>query len=91
MYNDCRKDGMKTKIINISIPDSLLSDADKLAQKEYRTRSDLFREALRNYILTRRNLSLIYDYGSIQAKKQKITPNNLNQKIINYRAKHMKQ
>ncbi len=68
---------MKTKIINISIPDSLLADADKLAQTEYRTRSDLFREALRSYILNRRNLSLIYSYGSTQAKKQKITPKNL--------------
>lgn len=48
---------MKTKIINISLPDSLLSDADNLAQKEYRTRSELFREALRIYILTRKNLN----------------------------------
>ena len=78
---------MKTKIINISIPDKLLSDADELAQKEYRTRSDLFREALRNYILNRRNLNLIYNYGSVQAKKEKITPENLNQKISNYRIK----
>lgn len=78
---------MRTKIINISLPDRLLSDADKLARKEYRTRSELFREALRSYILTRRNLSLIYDYGSIQAKKQKITPKNLNQKISEFRMK----
>ena len=78
---------MKTKIINISISDRLLSDADELAQKEYRTRSELFREALRSYILTRKNLNRIYGYGSIQAKKQKITPENLNQKIFNYRLK----
>lgn len=78
---------MKTKIINISISDRLLSDADDLAQKEYRTRSDLFREALRSYILTRKNLSLIYSYGSKQAKKQKISQENLNQKISNYRSK----
>ena len=76
---------MKTKIINISIPGSLLSDADKLAEKEYRTRSDLFREALRSYIMTRRNLSLIYSYGSKQAKEQKITPENLNRKISEFR------
>lgn len=78
---------MKTKIINISISDRLLSDADKLAQKEYRTRSDLFREALRSYILTRKNLNRIYGYGSIQAKKQKITSENLNRKISSYRFK----
>ena len=78
---------MKTKIINISISDRLLADADKLAQKEYRTRSELFREALRGYILSRSNLSLIYSYGSTRAKKQKITPGNLNQKISGFRMK----
>jgi len=77
---------MKSKIINISIPDSLLSDADKLAKTEYRTRSELFREALRGYILSRRNLNLIYSYGSKQAKEQKITSKNLNQKISDFRA-----
>jgi len=82
---------MKTKIINISIPDRLLSDADNLAQKEYRSRSELFREALRSYILTRRNLSLIYGYGAVQAKRQRITPGNLNQKINTYRAASSKQ
>lgn len=76
---------MKTKIINISIPGSLLSDADKLAEKEYRTRSELFREALRNYIAIRRNLSSIYSYGEEQARKQNITPENLNRKISSYR------
>lgn len=78
---------MKTKIINISISDQLLSDADKLAEKEYRTRSELFREALRSYISTRNNLSLIYSYGAEQAEKQKITSENLNQKISSYRIK----
>lgn len=82
---------MKTKIINISLPNNLLSDADKLAQKEYRTRSELFREALRSYILTRRNLNLIYSYGSTRAKRQNITLKNLNQKISSYRAKQIKQ
>ncbi|KKQ18694.1 MAG: hypothetical protein US31_C0002G0039 [Berkelbacteria bacterium GW2011_GWA1_36_9] len=76
---------MRTKIINISIPGQLLSDADKLAEKEYRTRSELFREALRSYILTRQNLSQIYNYGETQAKKQKISPENLNRKIASFR------
>lgn len=81
---------MKTKIINISISDRLLSDADDLAQKEYRSRSELFREALRSYILARKNLNLIYSYGSKQAKKQKITKKNLNQKISEFRMKQWK-
>ena len=76
---------MKTKIINISIPERLLSDADKMAKKEYRTRSELFREALRNYLLTRSNLSVLYRYGEGRAAKQKITSENLNRQIFNYR------
>ncbi len=76
---------MKTRIINISIPDQLLSEADQLAKMEYRTRSELFREALRSYLLTQSNLKSIYGYGARQAKKQKITSQNLNQKIFNYR------
>ncbi|PIR70920.1 MAG: hypothetical protein COU44_02430 [Candidatus Nealsonbacteria bacterium CG10_big_fil_rev_8_21_14_0_10_40_24] len=78
---------MRTKIINISIPDSLLADADKLAKIEYRTRSELFREALRGYLSTRANLNAIYGYGARQAKKQNITSENINQEISSYRTK----
>lgn len=78
---------MKTKIINISIPNKLLFDADRLAAKEYRNRSELFREALRSYIISRKNLNFIYNYGERQAKKQKITSANLNQKISQFRLK----
>ena len=78
---------MKTKIINISIPRSLLSEADKLAKTEYRTRSELFREALRGYLLARANLNAIYGYGARQAKKQNITSKNINQEISSYRTK----
>lgn len=76
---------MKTKVINISIPDQLLDEADKVAQKEYRNRSDLFREALRTYILARKDVATIYSYGKQQAEKEKITAGDLNKVIGNYR------
>lgn len=76
---------MKTKVINISIPDRLLSEADKVAKTEYRNRSELFREALRSYILSRKNLTEIYAYGTKQARKQKITQKDLNRQIADYR------
>ena len=41
---------MGSKIINISLPESLLSLIDAVADKESRTRSDFFREAARRYI-----------------------------------------
>lgn len=76
---------MKTKIINISIPNQLLNEADEIAENEYRNRSELFREALRMYILERKNLASIYEYGKKQAKKAKISSINLNQAISSYR------
>ncbi len=36
--------------IMISLPESFLSEVDKAAKAEHRTRSDLIREALREYI-----------------------------------------
>ena len=76
---------MKTKIINISIPDSLLDEADKMAEAEYRNRSDLFREALRNYILYKKELKQIYEYGAKQASKQNISKEKINKLISQYR------
>lgn len=76
---------MKTRVINISIPDRLLGDADIIAKKEYRNRSELFREALRSYILTRKNLTDVYAYGGKQAAQQGITSKKLNAQILAYR------
>ncbi len=42
--------GVKMARILISMRDNFLESIDELAQKENRTRSELVREALRNYI-----------------------------------------
>lgn len=41
---------MKSKVFNIALPEELVKKIDKLAQKEYRNRSELIREALRVYL-----------------------------------------
>ena len=41
---------MGSKIVNISLPESLLSLIDAVADEESRTRSEFFREAARRYI-----------------------------------------
>ena len=38
--------------VMISLPERFLSEVDKAAQAEHRTRSDLIREALREYLRT---------------------------------------
>lgn len=44
---------MNTKTINISLPENLLSAADKQAETELRNRSELIREALRTYLVNK--------------------------------------
>jgi Arc/MetJ-type ribon-helix-helix transcriptional regulator len=41
---------MASMVINISLPEELLQDVDQLARLEKRSRSELFREAVRRYL-----------------------------------------
>lgn len=72
---------MDTTIINISIGKKLLKEADAFAKKESRNRSELFREALRNYLVRQKELSDIFDYGKGQAKKLGIKSTDINRLI----------
>ena len=40
----------KTEVMSLSLPPALLREAEKVAKREGRTKSELFREALRRYI-----------------------------------------
>lgn len=55
--------------MTISLPPTFLKDAERLARKERRTKSELVREALRQYILREEKWEAIYAYGTSQAKK----------------------
>jgi CopG family transcriptional regulator/antitoxin EndoAI len=44
----------KYKVVNISMPEEFFQQVEELAKEENRTRSELYREALRQYIETRR-------------------------------------
>lgn len=58
-----------TKVLSLSMPPALLAEAERLAKKEQRTKSELFREALRRYIQERKWAEL-QQYGAQQARKQ---------------------
>jgi CopG family transcriptional regulator/antitoxin EndoAI len=47
----------KSARVLISLPDSFLEEIDQIADEEHRTRSELIREALRNYIRAMENMS----------------------------------
>ena len=56
------------KNISITIPPGLLKQAEEVAQQEGRTRSELFREALRRYV-AQRQFRELQQYGIQQSKK----------------------
>lgn len=72
---------MDTTIINISIGKKLLKEADAIAEKESRNRSELFREALRSYLIKQKELSDIFGYGKKQADNLGIRKTEVNRLI----------
>ena len=60
---------MRSKIINISLPEPLLKEIDKSATREARTRSDFFRQAARSYLSSQAELDVLYKYGRAQPEK----------------------
>lgn len=73
-----------TKILSLSLPPELLQEAERLAKKERRTRSELFREALRRYIQEQRWAEL-RRYGAQQVRKLGIKETEVGRAIGTYR------
>lgn len=57
-----------TKILSLSLPPELLREAERIARKEGRTKSELFREAVRRYIQEQK-LRELHRYGARQARR----------------------
>lgn len=74
-----------SKILSLSLPPELLREADRVAKKEGRTKSELFREALRRYLQERRWAEL-REYGARQARKLGIRETEVGRLIAEYRA-----
>lgn len=47
-----------TKVMTLSIPPDMVMEIEKIISKEHRTKSELFREALRKYINDKRWLQI---------------------------------
>lgn len=75
------------KLITISLPPPLLKEAERLAQQENRTKSELLREALRFYIDTsevrkmasRERLSRLID--QVQARTKGVPPRDIRKVV----------
>lgn len=73
-----------SKVLSLSLPPDLLREAERVAKKEGRTKSELFREALRRYIREQRWAEL-RRYGTQQAGKLGFKETDVERIIEEYR------
>lgn len=77
---------MNTLTVNIALPKDLVKKADEIAKKEYRSRSELIREALRVYIERKSTWDEIFAIGEKAAKRAGIkNEEEINQIVSDYR------
>lgn len=62
----------KVRTINISLSAELVKQIDRKAEEEFRSRSELIREATLNYVQTKNNWAVLQDDLSKRAKELKI-------------------
>lgn len=73
-----------SKILSLSIPPTLLREAECLAKKEGRTKSELFREALRRY-LQERQWAELRRYGSQQVRQLGLKETDVERLVAEHR------
>ena len=81
---------MSTVTVNISFQDKLLSNIDRIARREARSRSELLREAARIYIERRERWNQIFAKTSIQSGEQSLTERDVLDEISRYRSEKRK-
>lgn len=81
---------MSTVTVNISFQDRLLSNIDRIARREARSRSELLREAARIYIERRERWNQIFAKTSIQSGEQSLTERDVLDEISRYRSEKRK-
>ena len=74
----------ESKILTFSIPPEMLKELEEVAKAESRTKSELLREALREYVRRRRWRDL-QRYGKARAKKRGITEADVERIIEEFR------
>ena len=73
-----------TKILSLSLPPDLVREAEKIARQEGRTKSELFREALRRYIEERRWRGL-QRYGAGRARALGLSDGDVERTVQEFR------
>lgn len=73
---------MKSKTINISLPDQVLRKVDRKAEEEYRSRSELLKEAALYYIQTKDNWSVLQSALTAKASKMGLKSEDDIEKMV---------
>jgi len=77
---------MQVQTLNISLPRDLVIKADLVAQKEYRSRSELIKEALMKYLRDKGVWDELFAYGKKIGKKMGIkSEEDVNRIVQEYR------
>jgi CopG family transcriptional regulator/antitoxin EndoAI len=69
-----------TRILSLSLPPDLVREAERIAKQEGRTKSELFREALRRYVEERRWRAL-QRHGQGRARKLGMTETDVERAV----------
>lgn len=77
---------MSNVTVNISFQDVLLRDIDRVARSEARSRSELLREAAREYIRRSERWAGIFAAGRQLARQKGLRPDDVACEIRAYRA-----
>jgi len=72
---------MKTRTLNISLPEGLVKALDRRAEAETRSRSEVIRAAALSYLQWWQEWRKLQAYGRKQAKRRKIRPEALERVI----------
>ena len=76
---------MSTVTVNVSFQNALLRDIDRVARSEARSRSELLREAAREYIRRRERWTGIFATGQALARQKGIKPDDVAAEIASFR------
>ena len=81
---------MKVDTVNISFNKDLLSQIDRVAKEEARSRSELIREAARLYINRKKQWKNIFSFGKKQVRALSLKAADIPSAINAYRHKKSK-
>ena len=76
---------MSTTTVNIAFQKTLLSEIDRAARAESRSRSEFLREAARTYIQRKQRWSDLFTVGREVTKTKGLSPDDVAREIKAYR------